>query len=425
MEQNNIMKEITIKQSGTNLTHILVTSKTRAKTHTPLSACERLVYADALFAGCAGKTRQEFLNELKLLGSQVDLNTYEGYATLSVSSIKSKLTPTLSLIEKMLSKPNFDSKEITRIKKLLINELLLSKENARIQADRNFKATLIKKTDSRYPFSTDELLKNISSVKRSALVKLHKEILNSSWSISFSGNTASVNESKEVFKRLNPTTKEADHNQTEGSQTVTLNKNTVFLENIPSKQNIEFNIGNTIELKYGDDDYPAFVFGMSVLSLYGGFSGRLMSTVREKEGLTYGIYGHVEHITKESVGTWRISTFFAPEQTKQGLESTIREIRKMGKNGITEKELVRFKSILKTRQILLNDSMIKKTVRAHGLLLRDITEGEYDHFRKEIQNLTKNKVNEVMKKYINPDILVVSAAGPTKNVKDVIKKLFS
>ncbi len=151
-----------------------------------------------------------------------------------------------------------------------------------------------------------------------------------------------------------------------------------------------------------------------------------MSIVREKEGLTYNIYGSIDGITLSEEGYWRIGTFFNPKDAACGITSTIREIARINKSGITEDELKRFKQILNTRYSLIEDSLLKKVRESHSLKVAGIDEAAYAGFKSAIQKLTVKEVNAAIAKYVRPDALIVSGAGPiqtcAKDIEKVVKQ---
>jgi zinc protease len=200
-------------------------------------------------------------------------------------------------------------------------------------------------------------------------------------------------------------------------------KTTSTLEciNIPSKQNIEFSIGGSLPITIHHPDYPAFLMGISVLGMWGGFTGRLMSTVREKEGLTYGIYARIEGLQFGETGYWRIMTFFSPTLAETGLRSTFREIKLLLEKGVTAAELKRFKAILKSRQLLSRDSAVGYTARLHEYKLRNIAPNEIEAFEEQVQKLTSDSVNEALRKYLVPDTVLVIGAGPTESVAKALR----
>ena len=69
-----------------------------------------------------------------------------------------------------------------------------------------------------------------------------------------------------------------------------------------------------------------------------GFTGRLMSSVRDKEGLTYGIGASISDDTYND-GAFGISASFAPQLLDKGLASTQRELRKWWRDGVRAEEL--------------------------------------------------------------------------------------
>jgi zinc protease len=160
---------------------------------------------------------------------------------------------------------------------------------------------------------------------------------------------------------------------------------------------------------------------MSVLGISGGFSGRLMSTVREKEGLTYGIYAYLESATKDESGYMRLMTFFSPKDIIKGLTSTFREITTLYKEGITKTELNHFKTILHTRHQLIFDSLQNTTQYQHQLLLKGFDiESDYIYMEK-LLSVTQTSVHTAIINHLNPASFAFSMAGPTKAVKSDVE----
>ncbi|HEY4508429.1 MAG TPA: insulinase family protein, partial [Candidatus Paceibacterota bacterium] len=185
-------------------------------------------------------------------------------------------------------------------------------------------------------------------------------------------------------------------------------------QSVPGKTNIELYIGNTLPLTFADPDFLPFQFGLAVLGKWGGFSGRLMSRVREKEGLTYTIYARTDGVTKTHCGLWYIFTFFTPKDLERGIASTRRELKTIAEKGVTEKEMTRFKELLKNQFILAHESDAKALALYHDALASGISPEEIAVEYDRMQHLTKKQINLAIKKYLNPRALVISGAGPVK-----------
>ncbi|MEM7496896.1 MAG: pitrilysin family protein [Pseudomonadota bacterium] len=92
-----------------------------------------------------------------------------------------------------------------------------------------------------------------------------------------------------------------------------------------------------------DPDYiPAFV--MNYILGGGGFSSRLMTEVREKRGLAYGVYSYLADIDGAPLYVGQVQT--ANERIGESLEVIRAEWARMAEEGVTEEELANAKQYL-------------------------------------------------------------------------------
>ncbi|HEX4799257.1 MAG TPA: insulinase family protein [Candidatus Paceibacterota bacterium] len=394
---------------------------------TPYSAREharRLVYCELLTAGTRMHTREQFQNALGVLGADISVSLDAGYIDVIMQTTDSTVPKVLALIEAMLIEPTFPQHELKRIKTLLTNTLTDSKEDARSHAYRLFAQASFTPDDRRAVFDIDALITEISRVTVSDIRTLHAILLSCPWHYTAGGKSATLARIQKKLTHIHPRKISGDTLWYTPRDIQSHTETNITLRHVPSKQNIEFSIGGTIPITRTHHDYPALLFGISVLGLYGGFTGRLMSTVREKEGLTYGIYARIESLTSQETGVWRIMTFFSPRDTIRGITSTLREIRAIHTEGITEAELNRFKQILVTRYTLIEDSLIKKVAEAHTRYKTGISEDAFTLFKRSLTALTCEQVHKALQTYLSPDALIICGAGPILTVKNDLAKLF-
>ena len=391
--------------------------------YTPTEHALRLIYSEAITSGAGKYTRQDWLDALGILGADISVSSDDGFISMQLLSIDSTLDKTLKLFLTLCSNPTFSEHELIRIKTNLKNNLLLAKENSSAHAYQMFASTIFKKNDRRTQYPIDTILKEIDAISQADLQRMHRSLWNYEWNYTCGGNADScsriVRTVEKIFSIQN--TPPLPVYQNSASQTVP--KMTVLLTDIPNKQNIDFSIGNALSLTRTHPDFPALALGLNVLGLAGGFAGRLMSTVREKEGLTYGIYARIEETTTNECGVWRISTFFAPKDTIRGLTSTFREITNICEKGITADELKRFKTIMHTRFALIEDSLIKKVAEMHTLKKIGITNEAYTKYKTDIQTLTRTEVDTALQTYIHPSRILISGAGPITHVEKDIRHI--
>jgi zinc protease len=379
------------------------------------------IYADALTGGAGTMSREVFLDILGKTGGSITVSVARSILTISLRAEASQTAVILKLLKAMLEAPTFAATELTRIKKNLHNDLELEKENARGRAHTMLQNALFGVDDRRQTANVTALQKAVASVQKADLEALHTTVREEPWTVTMSGTRAAITSIKKLL--ISAKGKHAPKVATAAHTPKTLDKRVVLTESIPSKHNVEFSIGGPLPLTIHHPDYLPFVFGLAVLGKWGGFAGRLMSTVREKEGLTYSIYGRTETVFGNESGYWRIMTFFAPDKAMTGVNSTLREIATIAKKGVTDSEVTRFRTILNTQQTLLNDSLLSSLSDLHGYLSEGFTLDQMAEYKARLRNVTKAEVNAALKKYLNPEQLVISAAGPVVNIKKDLETL--
>lgn len=386
------------------------------ETYNPKEDATLTVLGEMLTSGAGRYTREAFTDALLNLGTTLKVSSGEGRLAIAVTTTETGLKKVLALLTLMLRSPRFEAKELARIKKHAQNMLPLLMEDARSRAYDTFVSRIVHPQDIRYEAPPDTVVQHVQRVTLGDVRKLHKRVGARAYTVTVGGSQKSVALVERALRITGSET--APHVYFENQN---IEEREVSLINIPHKQNIEFTLGAPLPILPSDSEYPAFIFGMNVLGLQGGFAGRLMSTVREREGLTYSIYGKVEGVSKTQHGFWRIVTFFNPKDAQKGITATLREISLMQKKGITESELTRFKAIMNTRRTLKRDSLTVQIGELHSLKLMELSPAEYESFYASVAKLTVDQVNRTMKKYLDPERIVISGAGPISGVRKDLK----
>ncbi len=177
---------------------------------------------------------------------------------------------------------------------------------------------------------------------------------------------------------------------------------------LADKPSVSVLIGQPTGLRYKDPDALALRVGTAILG--SGFTGRLMGSVRDKEGLTYSISAVVsdDSITD---GRWDISASFAPGLLDKGIASTRRELGRWWSDGVTEQELAARKQGLVGTYLV----GLSTTAGLAGAILTNIQRGydvdRLDEFPGAVNSLTRDQVNAAIKKHIDPAKMVLVEAG--------------
>jgi predicted Zn-dependent peptidase len=181
------------------------------------------------------------------------------------------------------------------------------------------------------------------------------------------------------------------------------------------KANVDVYLGHSLPLKRTDADYlPAFV-GNFILG--GNFSARLMQTVRDSLGLTYGIGSSLVGLTPWTQGHWQITVTLAPENTDRGLEATLEQLRRFVERGVSPEEVEAKKNTLigNFKVSLATSAGIANTILSYEEIGLGVA--YLDRYPQELERINAQQVNEAIRKYFHPNRLLIVIAGTVEEKK--------
>ncbi len=167
-----------------------------------------------------------------------------------------------------------------------------------------------------------------------------------------------------------------------------------------------------------DPDYYAlqvmnYIFGGA------GFGSRLMDEVREKRGLTYGIYSSVNDY--RHLDTIGISTSTKNESVAEVLKLTSEAMVKMQNETVSEKELADAKSYITGSMPLALSSTDQIASMILNLRVDGVPIDYLDHFAEKIKAVTAADIQRVAKRVLKPETMVTVLVGKPDNISDPIK----
>lgn len=151
----------------------------------------------------------------------------------------------------------------------------------------------------------------------------------------------------------------------------------------------------------------------------GGFSARLMDEIREKEGLTYGIYTGL--YAQDHLGVWSGSSQTRNESAGELIGRTQAELHKLATDGPTEKELADAKSYLTGAYPLSFDSN-SKIARAMMGIRQDNLGLDYIATRNDkVMAVTMEDVKRVAAEYLEPENFTFVVVGQPEGLDELDK----
>ncbi|MEH2244862.1 M16 family metallopeptidase [Nostoc sp.] len=164
---------------------------------------------------------------------------------------------------------------------------------------------------------------------------------------------------------------------------------------------------------------PHFYAALVLNQILGGdtLSSRLGTEVRDRQGLTYGIYsGFAAGINP---GPFLIQMQTAPGDTQKAIASTVALLKQLREQGVTEAEFNAAKrSITNSYPVdLANPSDVSSIILDNAVL--GLSRSEIRDFPQRIQAVTMAQVQKTIEDFIKPENLVIVTTGPGDTVPKV------
>ncbi|MGK9066874.1 M16 family metallopeptidase [Stutzerimonas chloritidismutans] len=159
----------------------------------------------------------------------------------------------------------------------------------------------------------------------------------------------------------------------------------------------------------GDPDYAALYLGNQILG-GGGFGTRLMEEVREKRGLTYGVYSGFSPM--QAVGPFMINLQTRAELSEATLELVQRLVAEFLEKGPTEAELERSKREIAGSFPLSTASNSDIVGQLGSIGFYNLPLTYLEDFMQQVQGLSVEQVKTAMNKHLEAGGFVIVTAGP-------------
>ena len=360
-----------------------------------------------LSKGTTKNDKFKFSEKLEKLGVSIGVSASDYKVNIGFKCLKKDVNTVMALLSEELRDPLFDTKEFELLKDQNISNLKQGLIDPRTQGSIAFLQAIYPKGHPNYKIAIEESIKNIEAVTIDDLKAFHKMYFGpAGMHLVAVGDV----DTKQLYSSINNSfiawkggvTAKATFTEPTKSDAETK------VITIPQKPSAQMYIGQYTGIERKDKDFIPFYIGTNILG--GGFSGRLMQTVRDRDGLTYGIYAsHSGHTN--TGGYWKIGATFNPSLFQKGLEATMVQVKNWVNNGVTEKELAINKTNLtgSFKVGLATTIGLARTVLSFVEL--GLEPSYIEQYPKDIEEVTLDQVNAVIKKYIDLNKLIIIESG--------------
>lgn len=357
-----------------------------------------LITGGLLFSGTKEKSSDLIEEEIDYLGGFKGVSVQQEEAVVALVGLRENVIAIATIVIDAILHVQFDEKEINQNLQAKKKKMEISLRKVETQAKRTFMAHLFDAT----PYGELTQLEDYDKVERIDLIQFHQEnYVGGLKHISVVGSIedAALSSLKELGGKFN-------------------HKNTVstdyFYKNTPKKYTIKKKDAVQSAIRIGrllfNKNHPDFIpFAVLNTVLGGYFGSRLMTTIREEKGYTYGIQSGVAQLQK--TGFFYISTEVNARYREATLEAVQEEIKKLQTIPISDEELGLVKNYMVGNLLEQSDgpqAMMERflAVNKFGLDL-----SYYNQFLQEIHQVTAEQLMELANTYLNWEDFTIVTAG--------------
>ncbi len=361
--------------------------------------------------GTKSMTRQELEDKLVELKASVRIGGGAEGAYAIIETERDQLSAVIALVSEMMQEPSFPAEEFETIRQeeLASLEQNRSEPQAIAITELNRRMSNYDKSDPRYTMNFDEEVAAINALTLDEVKAFYKEF--------YGATDATIAVVGDFDEAAVTQTLEENFANWESPTRYERLKDEFFQ---PKKQNVEFETpdkanawflaGQTMPISTSHADYPAVLMGNYMLG-GGALKSRLADRIRQQDGLSYGVGSFFNADDQDQTATLGGYAFFAPENVAAVEKAFFEEIEKVLAAGYTDEELVAAKSgwMQKQQVTRAQDGSLAGALNENLFLKRNM---EWDaDLEAKVMALSIEEINAAMKKYLDPEKMVVIKVG--------------
>ncbi|KOP26218.1 peptidase M16 [Hapalosiphon sp. MRB220] len=363
--------------------------------------------ADNLMNGTKTRDVLAIAKTLDERGASLDFESYREGTEIQGNALAGDLPIVLHVLADVIKNPTFPAKELELTRQQALTDLKEELDDPTEVAKRTFVQSVYPKTHPLHKFATPKTLQRI---RRQDLIAFKTQHYRPDTTVlALVGdfdpkNVRSLIETEFGNWQVSGQAPKIEY------PVVSMPDKIVRLNSVlPGKTQAVTYMGNTGINRKDQRYYAALVLNQ----ILGGdtLSSRLGAEIRDRQGLTYGIYSTFQ--VGQNIGIFLIEMQTAPEDSTRAINSTRRLLEEIHQQGVTSEELETAKRTLISNY---NVSLANPDELSYKILMNKVyglDKKELHSFVSKIASVSLEQVNQAGRELLHPDKIVVVTAGPT------------
>jgi len=407
---DNGMTVLVLEQPFLPIVEIHALIKTGSAQDPPAKAGLANLTASLLDEGTTTRSSKQLAEQIDFVGGSLSVKAGEDFTTASARILKKDVDLGFTLLADILLRPAFSKQEFDRVRSQILGEIMSDNDDPGHVAMTAFNQLVFHNHPYRWP--VNGLDKTVPKIRLTDVQTFYaKEYLPNQTILAIVGDVTLEQATALVHTHFGEwKTRKAPARKVTTPRTID-RKMVQLIEKDLTQSTIV--LGHEGISRTNPDFYPLTV--MNHILGAGGFSSRLMDSIRDKQGLAYGIMSHYE--ARAMPGSFWINLQTKTETTNQAISGVLDEIKTLREAPVTDQELAEAKAFLIGSFPLRLDSTAKL---AHVLAQVEFFELGFEYFSQYpewIERVTKEDVQRVAKQYLHPQHYALVVVGNVAKAK--------
>lgn len=366
--------------------------------------------ASLLDEGTVTRTARQFAEQIDFVGGALEAHAAEDFTTASGRVLKKDADLGFALLADMLQHPAFHKQDFERVRAQILGEIISDDDDPGNVAMKAFHQLIFHGHPYSWPaHGTEETLNKITAAD---VQQFHvKEYLPNQTILVIVGDLTQEQAATLVQNHFGSWKKGPLSPYLLKKPAPIERKMVQLIEKDLTQSTIV--LGHTGISRTNPDYYAVTV--MNYILGAGGFSSRLMDSIRDKQGLAYGIMSHFD--TRLMPGAFFINLQTRTDVTNQAITGVLTEVKGIRDTPVTDQELSEAKSFIIGSFPLRVDSSAKLANVLAQVEFYNLGLDYFTQYPKAIERVTKEDVLRVAKQYLNPQHYALVVVGSIAKAK--------
>lgn len=366
--------------------------------------------ASLLDEGTQTRTSRQMAEQIDFVGGSLEAHAAEDFTTASARVLKKDADLGFALLADMLKHPAFQKQEFERVRTQILGEILSDDDDPGNVAMKAFHQLIFHGHPYSWPARGAE--DTLNKITVADVQQFHaREYLPNQTILVIVGDLTQDQATTLVQTHFGSWKKGPPSPYQLKKPSPIDRKMVQLIEKDLTQSTIV--LGHTGISRTNPDYYAVTV--MNYILGAGGFSSRLMDSIRDKQGLAYGIMSQFD--SRLLPGAFFISLQTRTEVTNQAITGVLAEVKGIRDAPVTDQELSEAKSFIVGSFPLRVDSSAKLANVLAQVEFYNLGLDYFTNYPKAIEKVTKDDVLRVAKQYLDPQHYALVVVGSIAKAK--------